>query len=411
MSNPTVPAAPPGTGPAAGPVVQVALKGGLGNRMIQFMAAFRLASLVPGCRIGNVSLPEWDIALPPIPPGPGPVCRLFDTSTPRGHRIDLAGIAATLNDGSAARVEMDHFALDMHNLPSRDVAGVLFRSDVAPVASFGRDTLLINIRGDEIFAAPHPHYTLLPIAFYQELVAQTGLAPAFLGQLDPNPYTAALRAAFPRARFIPSQGAMADFATLRRARNVVVAVSTFSWLAAWLSEAERVFLPLSALFNPAQCPEVSLLPLDDPRYRFILFPVNYAVPVAGFAPAHRALAGTWRLVQPDMIAEMVCRWPRFPVSAHAMREAFDEAFYLHRYPDVRAGVASGAYHSGREHYAWEGFFEGREAFPLDRAWYCRAFPLAAIEVGQGDFASLHHHYVAVGRDRGYRPLPPAAGSP
>ena len=32
--------------------------------------------------------------------------------------------------------------------------------------------------------------------------------------------------------------------------------------------------------------------------------------------------------------------------------------------------------------------------------------LAAVEVGQGDFLDFHHHYLAVGAARGYRPLPP-----
>jgi hypothetical protein len=398
--------------PAGGPVVQVTLKGGLGNRMIQFLAAYRLASLVPGCRIGNVTLPEWGIHLPPIAPGPEPMTYLRDSIAAGGQRIDLADIAAALNDGTVARVEMDHFGQDLRNLPSRDVAAALFRPGVPPIARFGRDTLLINIRGEEILTGAHPHYTLLPVPFYQELVARTGLMPVFLGQIAPNPYTDALRAGFPDARFITSHGAATDFATLRHARNVVVAVSTFSWLAAWLSEAERIFLPLSGFLNPAQSPDIHLLPLDDPRYRFILFPFNPAVPVAEAAAAHAALAGTWRLMGADMIAELMTRRPRFPVSAHAMRAEFDEAFYLARYPDVREAVRRDAYHSAYEHYAFEGHAEGREPFALDRAWYCRAYPLAAIEVGQGDFAGLHHHYVAVGRARGYAPLPPgAAGSP
>ena len=392
--------------PFAGPVVQVTLKGGLGNRMMQFMAGWRLASLVPGCRLGNASLPEWGIDLPPIPPGPAPVHRLRDSSAPGGHLLDLAGLAAAMNDGRIRWLELDHYGQNIRNFPSRDVAAALFRGTVAPIAAFGRETLLINIRGDEILAAPHPHYTLVPVAFYQELVAQTGLQPVFLGQLDPGPYTQALRSAFPDARFIPSQGAMADFATLRAARNLVVAVSTFSWLAAWLSEAEQVHLPLTGFLNPAQAQETDLLPLDDPRYRFTLFPINYAVPVAEFESAHRALAGTWRRMHPAMIEELMRRRPRFPLGAHRMRAAFDEAFYLARYPDVRESVGAGGYASGRDHYLMEGYAEGREAFALDRAWYCRAYPLAAIEVGQGDFANLHEHYVAVGRDRGYVPLPP-----
>ena len=31
--------------------------------------------------------------------------------------------------------------------------------------------------------------------------------------------------------------------------------------------------------------------------------------------------------------------------------------------------------------------------------------MAALEVAQGDYADLHHHYVAIGKARGYRPVP------
>lgn len=387
-------------------VVAVSLKGGIGNRMIQFMAAWRLASFVPGCIVAGVQLAEWGIDLPQVPPGPGAVLRLSESSAAGGQRIDLAAIVAAMNAGRIARVEMDHFAQDLRNFPPREVAAAMFRSPVAPIERFGRDTLLINIRAGEILAAPHPDYTLVPVAFYRQLVAETGLRPAFLGQLDPGPWLRSLHAAFPSARFIPSHGAMADFATLRAARNLVVAVSTFSWLAAWLSEAEQIHLPLTGFLNPAQSPQTHLLPLDDPRYRFTLFPANYAVPEAAVADAHAALAGLWRRMPPAMLAELAARRPRFPVPVQRMRDLFDEGFYLARYPDVRAVVGTGGYATGLQHYLMEGHAEGREGFALDRAWYCRAHPLAAIELGQGDFANLHEHYVAVGRERGYAPLPP-----
>ncbi|MGH7044457.1 MAG: hypothetical protein ACREFY_20325 [Acetobacteraceae bacterium] len=395
----------------AAPVVHLDPRGGLGNRMLQFLAAWRLASLVAGARLSGVALPEWGLVHPALPSGPGATVRLELLDPAAGFAVDLALLAEALNAGVLARVELAHYAQHLGNFPPREVAGTLFPDTAAPLVRCGRETLLISIRGAEIFAAPHPDYTLIPIGFYRELVARTGLAPVFLGQLDPNAYTARLRRAFPRARFIESQGAMADFAMLCHAVNVVPSISTFAWTAAWIGHAERVFLPLSGFLNPAQCPAVDLLPLADPRYRFFLFPINYAVPVAAAPAAHRAMAGTWRLLRPEMLAALRQGRPRFRHDPHAMRAAFDEAFYLERYPDVAAAVALGGYPSGRDHYVHEGFAERREPFRLDRAWYAAAYPLAAVEVGQGDFADFHHHYVAVGAARGYRPLPPAAGSP
>jgi hypothetical protein len=31
--------------------------------------------------------------------------------------------------------------------------------------------------------------------------------------------------------------------------------------------------------------------------------------------------------------------------------------------------------------------------------------MAALEMAQGDYADLHHHCVAIGKSRGYRPVP------
>ncbi|MCC6736670.1 MAG: hypothetical protein IT534_11175 [Bauldia sp.] len=49
---------------------------------------------------------------------------------------------------------------------------------------------------------------------------------------------------------------------------MAVAVSTFSWLATWLSpRAETIALPVAGLFHPAARPDIDLLPIDDQRYR------------------------------------------------------------------------------------------------------------------------------------------------
>ena len=409
MSGPAPSGPVPGAPPA--PIVHIEPLGRLGNRMLQFLAAWRLASLVPGARLSGVALPEWGLVHPALPRGPEASVRVDQRDPATGFAINLALLAEALNAGVLARIDLAHYAQHMNNFPPREVAAALFPDTAVPRERCGRDTLLISIRGDEIFAAPHADYTLVPIGFYRELVAQTGLRPVFLGQLDPNPYTERLRRAFPHARFITSRDPMADFAILRHATNIVPSVSTFAWIAAWIGRAERVFLPLTGFLNPAQCPEVDLLPLTDPRYRFYLFPINYAVPVEHVLPTHRAMAGTWRLLRPEMLATLRLARPRFRPDPYALRAAFEEAFYLDHYPDVAAAVAGGSYASGRDHYLQEGLAEQRAPFRLDRIWYARTYPLAAVEVGQGDFLDFHHHYLAVGAARGYRPLPPDTSSP
>jgi len=66
-----------------------------------------------------------------------------------------------------------------------------------------------------------------------------------------------------------------------------------------------------------------------------------------------------------------------------------------------AGNTEGA----RAHYLLRGIREHRLPFRLAPDWYAARYPMAAFEVGQGDYANFAHHFIAVGRERGYRAYP------
>ena len=389
MAGVLLPSAPP----VSAPVIQISPMGAVGNRMIQYLAALALAARVPGVRLEKVQLAEWGIQIPPTEIDPA------RTATVTSPAIDLDGLAAALRDGQIDCVDLRTYAQRMENfLPPAAYRG-LFGGPSA--AGAGPDELLCNIRQGDILDARHPDYVLIPVAFYAELVERTGLRPVFMGQLEPTPYMDALRARFPQARFQPSGGAVADFTTVRGSRHIVPAVSTFSWLAAWLSDAERVFMPVLGLFHPLQSRATQLLPLDDSRFRFTLFPHHYAVPVAQHAAAHAAIAGLWRGMPPAQLRARLLA-PSPPRDRNAYLAAFDEAFYVIRYPDIAAAILGGHMPSGRHHYEHYGFDEGREPLAIDRAWYCQTYPIAAVELGQGDALDVVDHWVTLGRERGYR---------
>jgi hypothetical protein len=385
------------------PVVHVEQRGGSAARMIQYMAAHAIAAAVPGCRLSGVDLPDWGIHHPEIPPGAE--TREARASGPE-MRIGRAELVAGLVSRRINRVRLDSPAQHLDNFPPRLVCANLFRAVVPDVPVFGADHLVIQLPGVAQGQAADPDHPLLPVEFTQEIVAQSRLRPVFLGDIAEATDAGRLRALFPKAVFLPRQGSLHDFETIRRAPNILLGASTFGWLAAWLSQAERIYLPMTGLLNPAQFPEIDLLPLDDPRYRFYLFPANYAVPQAEIASMHASLRGQWRLMAPAMIAELRARRPRFGSPLELFQLNFDEAYYLRQNDTVRDAVARGGLKSGFEHYRDYGYFERRAPFRLDRAWYGQHYPLAAIEVGQGDFADFHHHYLAIGRQRGYLPFRP-----
>ncbi|MDQ2633089.1 MAG: hypothetical protein M3Y78_05070 [Pseudomonadota bacterium] len=135
--------------------------------------------------------------------------------------------------------------------------------------------IVINVRAAEILRGKHPDMMPLPVSYYQRLVKDTGLSPVFVGQVQNDVYGAAIRAAFPDARFVKSSHWIEDFQTVRNATNIAVAVSTFSWLAAWLStSATTIHLPVAGIFNPQQRGDIDLLPKNDDRYIFHNFPVE-----------------------------------------------------------------------------------------------------------------------------------------
>jgi hypothetical protein len=401
-----------------GPVVHISQMGNLGNQMIQYMVARAVADYAGPARLSAVGLSLFGLHHPLIE-GDFPATEIVT-----GPRVEVDRLARALATGRLQRVDIRTYGQRIENFLPAQAYRPVFVADAAAAtglatagaaaglatagagtglaaAGAADDELLCNIRQGDILDGHHPDYVLLPIAFYADLVALTGLRPVFLGQLDDTPYLQALRARFPMARFVASEGAAVDFERIRRSRHIVPAISTFSWLAAWLSDAEQIFLAVLGLFNPAQNRAVDLLPLYDSRYRFFQFPAHYASPVAGFAAAHAALGGLWRQMPGCELAALLSATPP-PRRKGPYCAAFDEHFYRASHADIAAAIDAGQLPSGRHHYETCGFDEGRIAFALDRAAYCQDYPIAALEIAQGAYWAPEHHWLECGRARGYR---------
>jgi hypothetical protein len=380
------------------PVFHLEPHGNLGNRMIQLMVAMKFASLVPRCRISNVELPEWGMTHSSVE------VTGWDIRITSLHRIDMESLATKMNAGEFQRVIYSGYGQRMENFLPVDVYRDAFRPPTKDHLGFDEHHLVCPVRAGDVLNGTYPEYVLTPVEFYAELAAETGLKLVFMGQTTPNLYTDRLREAFPDALFLSSMGAISDFEMIRQSRNIVVCVSTFVWLAAWLSHADRIFMAANGLFNPMQYNEGMLLPFGDSRYEFHLFPFNLAVPLSQHARVHARIAPWWRLMRPDLLERHVNDAPRVPCTLDIMMPLFNPAFYLAEYPGV-GEVMGFTPDNARFHYQHHGIHERRLPFRIDPYWYAEQYPLAAFEVGQGDYRDLPHHFAAIGHKRGYRPHP------
>lgn len=387
-----------------GVIIHVERVGRLANQMIQHMVQLFVASHIPGAILSGVDIPEWGIYQPDRRTGRE---RSFVVQRDTPMKLPMERILAAVEAGQADCIVLRNYMQHTENLLPRDVYDRLYLRRALPKepARIEDDELLINIRGEEILFGVAPDYLTVPTSYLAGIVAETGLRPVMMGQLTPGPYLDALRRTFPDARFIPTEGALVDFETIRSARHIVPSISTFSWLAAWLSKAERIYLPVAGIFNPYQRPDIMMLPLDDDRYRFDVFPIYFALPFQEAVAHHATIEGLWRRYPRAHLRKRLASKSRFPFDVAAMAEFFDEDYYLRQNPDIAHARNTGAIPSGFEHYTRVGHEEGRAPFHIDRVWYCHSYPVAASEMSTGEFRNLQQHFVEIGHGRGYRRTP------
>ena len=85
--------------------------------------------------------------------------------------------------------------------------------------------------------------------------------------------------------------------------------------------------------------------------------------------------------------------------------AFDESWYMARYPDVAEAVRGGAFKSGRHHFIEVGYFEGRKPGELevDEKWYLANYPDVAEGIARGAIKSVQQHFTEHGYEEGRFP--------
>ncbi len=241
----------------------------IGNLMFRLMFAEHLRRHIPDSVVTGPSIPEWGILLANDRPKNPVVLK------PKYEKVEVADVVDAVSQPDCDGVIVSYYGLRLEYFSAqRDMFMALFQT-----SSGGQftepDELVIHVRAAETLGGIHPDYNPVPISHYRALLERTGLRPVFTGQTRPSFYSDALRQSFPNARFLSGNHWLDDFQTTRNAQNIALSVSSFVWLAAWLSQtAKRIYMPQLGLFNPLQRPDIDLSPVDDPRYVFEPFPVE-----------------------------------------------------------------------------------------------------------------------------------------
>lgn len=255
------------------PIINLTPQGRLGNRMFNLMFGHFLARrIIPGAEICGPDLTPWAISMQ------APPCTTTSKRiTLTGHKIDFKELLHKIRSDSVEIIDVRAFGCRMDSLLALEETRALFIApeSMSHIQGFGEDELVIHVRAGDILAGAHRDYAPLPLSYYRRIIADSGLRPVFVGQVpQKHPYGVALREQFSEAEFPSSLGLVEDFERIRRSRNICISISTFSWLAAWMSDARRIYLPVAGFLNPAQRRDIDLLPKDDPRYVFTEFPVS-----------------------------------------------------------------------------------------------------------------------------------------
>ena len=241
--------------------------GNVGNRMFMYMYARILQNLyLPNSEIVNFSINEFGID-----------CRSQKMhgrilSINGGHKHSMNNIAYFAKNKIYDGIYFHGFVQRMEYYPCVDFCSSLFPNPIS-TSIIRDDEILINIRGSEILKAIHPDYVPVPIDFIEQVLKETGLSPVIMGQIGNDFYSEELKKRIPHSRIINHSSVKEDFDLIRNSKNIILSVSTFSWIAAWLSKKnQKIHLPMLGFLNPKQRNDINLLPIWDNRYIFYKFP-------------------------------------------------------------------------------------------------------------------------------------------
>ena len=137
--------------------------------------------------------------------------------------------------------------------------------------------IIIHMRlGDNVTTLDPENPFIMPFAYYEKALQNTTYDRLFICS-DPETIDSKYIKQFEKYNPIILKGdTLTDFRSLKSFKKIIISQSTFSWWAAFLSDADEVFFPLpekgtARLINEWSDgrPDIDLVVSDEPRYKYI----------------------------------------------------------------------------------------------------------------------------------------------
>lgn len=376
--------------------------GNVANRILQFLVAKKIQQNTKNSTIKNITIPEFGLDQRDSSYVHNQACAVGMEDI--FYNLDVNGISKNIDNGNIDTFILGSFSFHIDSFPSRKFCKNLIKCDES-IQGFGDDVILINMRGGEVFHNVHGGYIVLPPEYYKHVIENSGLKPVFYGQIEENSYIKNLKEIFPDALFISGKDPVYDFNVIRNSKNIAMCVSTFSWLACYLSNAKKIYMPLGGIFSICQNYNQNLVPLDEKEYEFIMLPWSWSENLFSneeyFFKKQKSMGLAIQPVQRKKILSIRNRL--ISKSKKIKITGFDEEFYLSEYEDVAKDIPR-IYPSAIHHYMNFGFHEKRKICKFDEQFYATEYPDAAIACSMGDYDSLFDHYQEYGIIHGYLPV-------
>ncbi|MEN3168788.1 discoidin domain-containing protein [Gluconobacter sp. OJB] len=318
------------------------------------MSASYFIDIFPGSRLANVYLPEWGIEYKDLDGK--------DLESLSILEIDdyFKGADEVIENIKEVKPDIVYFTGYLQKIflfGDPKFWSQKFANKEKTNIVFSENEILINIRTKELLQGLW-QYPILPVEFIKKIVRETKLEPIFVGQIEDNAYCDELKENFPYARYINHVSPLFDFEVLRSSKNSLVAISTFSFLANWLSECSKIILPVYGFYNfPASHGAIDLLPIDDSRFVFYLLPFIGGISEAKMRSISEEISIRSFKISGEALKSVKSRFLSFKENNDDTY--VNDTWYLSRYLDASIDIARGFYQDSKDHFLRRGMWEGK----------------------------------------------------